>query len=97
MKEFTDVKISDVFKKILTLKCHFLIKLLVVFYPALFTKRPTCICRQFSLVQLVTCKTSAVDYADFLKRVTCEHVEVWSGGNMFWWLSAELKVKFVHA
>ncbi|KFW03393.1 YEATS domain-containing protein 2 [Fulmarus glacialis] len=40
VRKFTDVKISDVFKKVLILKCHFLLKQLVVFYTALFKMEP---------------------------------------------------------
>ncbi|KAF2980884.1 hypothetical protein EK904_000463 [Melospiza melodia maxima] len=38
--------------------------------------------RQFSLDQAVICKRAAINYAGFLTRVRCEHVEI-LGGNMF--------------
>lgn len=50
-------------------------------YSSLFTERPTYICRQVNLHQAVICKTAATDYANenFLKRIRCEHVEIWRG------------------
>lgn len=51
-----------------------------------FTKRPMYIRRQFSLDQAVMWKASAIDYADFLKRMRWERVEIWRG-NMFLWPS----------
>ncbi|KFP90572.1 YEATS domain-containing protein 2, partial [Apaloderma vittatum] len=36
VRRFTDVKFSDVF----TLKCHFLLKMLIIFHPALFKMEP---------------------------------------------------------
>lgn len=57
-----------------------------------------CLQRGSSFDEAVIHKTSAIDCADFLNRMRCEHVEIWRGGTCSGgFLSVELKVKFVHA
>lgn len=57
-----------------------------------------CLQKGSSFNQAVIHKTSAIDCADFLNRTRCGHVEIWRGGTYSGgFLSAELKVKFVHA